>query len=194
MHAMILAMKFLLGSASDRKLETVKHVILSMNIDGNVKGHEVPSGVPPTPWDADTKTGARNRAINCRQLEPATEMCVGLESGLVIRYGDAYEEAWACVINLSGKEFLGYSSGLRLPQVIVDTMNLTGKGHNDVMRELRQEKGLLGTEKDTWGDYTGGQLLRNTSLEEALRNALIQALASETSLYHPSHAHEAEKS
>ena len=177
-------MKILVGSTSERKITTVRNVITSLELEAEVTGFAANSSVPSTPWDEQTHDGARNRAQNCRQTDPTAELCIGLESGLVIRYGEAYEEAWACVIDTRGRNFLGYSSGLRLPQTVINQMNQTGQTHQDVMTILRQDRGLPGDTKDTWGDYTGGQLLRDTSLEEALRNALIQAIAPAHSMYH----------
>lgn len=42
-----------------------------------------------------------------------------LESGLVERFGQIYEEAWACVISSEMNEYFGYSSGLKVPDSII---------------------------------------------------------------------------
>ncbi|MBW4061716.1 DUF84 family protein [Candidatus Saccharibacteria bacterium] len=177
-------MKILVGSQSTLKIETVRKVVAALSSDAEIFGLAAESNVPTTPWDDQTHDGARNRAKFCRQTDATADLCVGLESGLVIRYGNAYEEAWACAIDTKGREYLGYSSGLRLPQSVVEAMNQTGRDHGEVMRILRQDRGRPGDAKDTWGDYTGGQLMRDVSLEEALRNALIQATAPMHSMYH----------
>lgn len=39
-------------------------------------------------------------------------------------------------------------------------------------------------ERDTWGTYSGKLILRDISLAEALRNALVQTVPAKDSLYH----------
>ncbi len=55
--------------------------------------------------------------------------------------------------------------------------------HWEVMPELRKELNLT-THKDTWGEYSANMLIRELSLEEALRNALVQLFAPEGALFH----------
>lgn len=53
--------------------------------------------------------------------------------------------------------------------------------HCDMMTIIEKEFGKL--PNDTWGTYSGGAILREISLEEALRNALIQIAAPDNSFY-----------
>jgi len=53
--------------------------------------------------------------------------------------------------------------------------------HSEVMTLIEEEYGKL--PNDTWGTYSGGLILREVSLEEALRNAVIQIVAPEQSFY-----------
>lgn len=141
---------------------------------------DVPSGVPDTPWDEETKRGAENRAKEIIAAHPDV-YAIGLESGLVNRYEKTYEEAWCCIVH-QGKEYLGYSSGLMLPAIVTQEMADSGEEHGPTLRKIRKQIGIE-NDKDTWGLYTGYQLMRTVSLEEALRNALIQAVGNEKSLY-----------
>jgi non-canonical (house-cleaning) NTP pyrophosphatase len=143
-----------------------------------VTGVDVPSGVPDTPWDSETKQGATNRA---QTLAADVVYAIGLESGLVKRYGDIYEECWACVSH-DGRLYYGYSSGLQLPKYVTEKMSALQLEHGPAMRHIRMEKGI-DNDKDTWGLYSNYALLRIVSLEEALRNALIQIFAPEGHLY-----------
>lgn len=172
-------LKFLLGSASDQKIATVEKVVQSL-VDQpyTVTGKDVPSGVPDTPWDEQTKRGATNRAD---QLSDDGVYAIGLESGLVERYGNIYEECWACVV-YEGKYYYGYSSGLQLLQYVTDKMSALDLEHGPTMRQIRQEIGIT-NDKDTWGLYSNYALLRSVSLEESLRNALIQIFAPDGHLY-----------
>jgi non-canonical (house-cleaning) NTP pyrophosphatase len=176
-------MKVVLGSSSERKIKTAERIFNTFFKDKkvNVVGHPAVSGVPDTPYDKQTLDGARNRAMDSQKSHQG-DCFVGLESGLVERYGDLYEEAWACIITKDGKEYLGYSSGLKLPHYVIKKMKDLGKEHCDAMTVIEEELGKL--PNDTWGTYSGGILSRELSLEEALRNAVVQMVDSADSLYH----------
>ena len=173
-------MTIALGSASKRKIATVEKFLKEFFPDLTLRGAEVSSGVSETPHDQETKKGAHNRAIQVRILYPDSDLCIGLESGLVQRYSELYEEAWACILSKEGKSYFGYSSGLKVPNTLVTEMK-KGTPHAELMNRFDQ---LLGIQtKDTWGSYSGKLLSRDTSLQEALRNALIQVIAGEKSFY-----------
>ncbi len=177
-------MKYVVGSMSGRKIETVRKVVLQLfplERDIEVVGCDVQSLVPDTPYDDETYRGARNRAVHSKEKDPYAHYYIGLESGLVERYGHIYEEAWAVVITHESREYGGYSSGLKVPDYILERMKKENMEHSDVMELIEEEFGKL--PNDTWGTYTGGAILRTVSLEEALRNALIQITASENSFY-----------
>jgi non-canonical (house-cleaning) NTP pyrophosphatase len=173
-------MHIVVGSGSERKIGIARQVFARhLEVEVTAVGCEVASGVPETPHDRETLEGARNRALACRRLHDA-DYCIGLESGLVERYGQVYEEAWAIAIARDGTEHAGYSSGLRVPDYVLRRMEASGRKHYEVMTALEEE---LDLPHDTWLNYSGGVLPRWVSLEEALRNAVIQALAPEASLY-----------
>jgi hypothetical protein len=77
-------------------------------------------------------------------------------------------------------EYLGYSSGLRVPDLILSHMRSSGRPHYEVMAALEAERQLP---HDTWSNYSGGILTRQISLEEAVRNAVVQLVACESSFY-----------
>ncbi len=174
-------MKVIIGTTSKLKIETVARAIKGIaGVDPSIRGEDVASGVPDTPWDEQTKLGAVNRARRISETH-ADIYAIGLESGLVTRYGNTYEEAWCCIIH-QDTEYLGYSSGLMLPAIVTQEMAESGEEHGPTLRKIR-ERLEIENDKDTWGLYTGYQLMRTVSLEEALRNALIQAISGEKSLY-----------
>ncbi len=176
-------MKVIIGTKNQKKIDTVKSVFKEIFeiSDIEVISHNANSLVPEAPHDQETYDGARNRAIECSKLEPA-DYYVGIESGLVERYGNYFEEAWAVVISKEGVEQLGYSSGLMLPQVVADRMR-SGEEHNRIMADFDKKLNSPDDNRDTWSRYTGGYISRQVSLEEALRNALIQGVVTEHSLY-----------
>ena len=176
-------MKFIIGSASQRKIDVAKSVIDEFFKDAAtiVEGYASISGVPETPWDKETFDGAKNRATGAGLHVPGADYYIGLESGLIERYGHIYEEAWAVVVTGDGKEFYGYSSGLKVPDYVLSKMDGLKMPHSEVMTILEKEHNK--TANDTWGSYSGGMIVREVSLKEAIRNALIQAVAPEESFY-----------
>ncbi|HVV14826.1 MAG TPA: inosine/xanthosine triphosphatase [Candidatus Paceibacterota bacterium] len=174
-------MKIIIGSESKRKIEVAERTLRQFFKDElEVLGYKALSGVPETPYDKETFDGARNRALDAKVHAPDAELYVGMESGLIERYGHIFEEAWS-VILAGGKEYFGYSSGLKVPDFILAKMNALKMPHSEVMGMLEKEYDL--PPSDTWKTYSGGTILREISLEESLRNALIQVTAPEKSFY-----------
>ncbi len=175
-------MKFILGTQSQRKKKSVEKVLKQLLPDQNVEviNFAAESGVSETPWEQETFDGARNRAKAC--INEDADYYIGLESGLVKRYGHVYEEAWACILNKDHKEYFGYSSGLKVPDYITKKMESLKLKHWEVMKFLEEEHNLPGD--DTWGNYSSQMIVRDLSLEEALRNALVQIFAPKESFYH----------
>jgi non-canonical (house-cleaning) NTP pyrophosphatase len=172
----------MIGSTSKRKIEIAEKVLKELFDDEvSVEGFKASSGVSETPFDTETFDGAKNRAMQSREASPDAAYWLGVESGLVERYGHMYEEAWCVAISSSGEEFYGYSSGLKVPDIILNKMDELKLEHFHVMEMLEKEYAL--TDSDTWGNYSGGVLSREVSLEEAIRNAFVQIVAPEKSLY-----------
>lgn len=174
-------MKILVGTNNEKKLEVVRSVLKQLSQDEvKVSGISVDSKVPEAPIGRETLQGAYNRATECLK-NGGHNFYVGVESGLVKRYGYSFEEAWAVILHNDNK-YIGYSSGLLLPKIVIAKME-QGILHNKIMEELDEELNLPKNNRDTWSRYSGGAILRNVSLEEALRNAFIQALPAKNSLY-----------
>jgi hypothetical protein len=55
--------------------------------------------------------------------------------------------------------------------------------HCDVMDMLDRDEERLNND-DTWGTYSKQMIVKDTSLEEATRNAFIQVFAPKDSYYH----------
>lgn len=176
-------MRVIVGTKNQKKVNVVIDIFKNtLNIDNvTVDSHEAQSKVPEAPHNEETYTGALNRAKECSELGSA-DYYVGIESGLVERYGNMFEEAWAVIISDAGAINVGYSSGLLLPSIVVGRMK-NGEKHNDIMAYFDKKFNLPDDNRDTWSRYTGGNISRQVSLEEALRNALIQIVDSERNLY-----------
>lgn len=180
-------MKIIVGTNNKRKIAAVQSVVDSLSPADEVvvTGCSAESGVRDTPLDEETKTGAINRAKNSMECEPEADMYIGIESGLVVRYGEWFEEVWVAAI-YDGKTYTAYSSGIVLPQVVSDQLTNDVQNHPHIMDALRAEHEIdvhaeLGI--DTWGNYTGNKVVREVGLEEAVRNALVQIFPGEKSFY-----------
>ncbi|MFA6270404.1 MAG: DUF84 family protein [Candidatus Paceibacterota bacterium] len=175
-------MKFVIGSGSKRKIDIAEKVIKQFfNGEISIDSFGAKSQMPDIPWDKQTFDGARNRALDSKSNIAEGDYYIGLESGLIERYGHIYEEAWAVVVTKDDTEYNGYSSGLKVPDFILKKMDELKMEHSDVMTIIEKEYGKL--PNDTWGTYSGGTILREVSLEEALRNVFIQITAPENSFY-----------
>jgi len=118
-------MKFVIGSTSKRKIDTAEKVIRQLFVDGNiiVEGFPARSQMPDTPYDKQTFDGAKNRADDAKAHISDSDYYIGLESGLIERYGHIFEEAWSAVVSADGREYFGYSSGLKVPDHILKKMD-----------------------------------------------------------------------
>jgi inosine/xanthosine triphosphatase len=175
-------MNVIIGTNNQAKIAIVTTVLneLYPSKPHTITGEDVASGVPDTPRDEETKQGAFNRASTAAALSPNT-YGIGIESGLVQRYGMWFEEAWACVV-VGEKTVYGYSSGLPVPPYVLQKMKENNLEHGPAMHHILAELNRP-DERDTWGTYSDKLILRDVSLQEALRNALIQMISSDNSLY-----------
>lgn len=163
---------FILNTKNHTKKTAVEEVLrayLKENFSLIVK--DLPINFPETPKGKQTYQGAKRRAEKIFKDYNQKIIAVGLESGLVKRFGILFEEAWCCII-FKKNYFFGYSSGLEIPKEI--QKRLAKEKHKDIM--LKLEKRINLSSKDTWGIYTNGLLPRKESLKEAFRNAFLSLL------------------
>jgi non-canonical (house-cleaning) NTP pyrophosphatase len=166
-------MNIKVGTKSKLKIEAVQEIASMYLIhQPTIIGYEVESGVPSTPFNEQTYQGAKNRAYYLYKQKSTNVncLCLGLESGLVYREGYLFEECWCVIIDNKGKEYVGYSSGFKLPEDIVVRIE-SGETHLTIMTEKGQELDIH--EKDTWAIYSNNKLLRSISIKEAIRNTLL---------------------
>jgi len=107
------------GSRNPVKLAAVRAVLERVQPALQLEGVEVASGVPDQPMgDEETQRGARNRAMAALQLTGA-ELAVGLEGGVVaLADGRMRSCAWAVVVDRDGREGMGGSLSMPLPDLV----------------------------------------------------------------------------
>lgn len=178
-------MKIIIGSTSQRKIDIVHSVFKEFYRQENieVEGISVDSGVSNTPYDEQTPTGAINRAKEAKEMNDEADWYVGLETGLTKRYGlGVFDESWAVVMEGKSvpRSFVAYSSALPVPNYVLVRMAENKREHSDEMTFIEKECNLP---NDNWNTYSRS-LKRETSLYEALRNAIAQSIKNDGNLYH----------
>ena len=107
------------GSSNPVKVQAVREVLRFIAPEATVAGVAVESGVPDQPWgDEETIRGARARAIAARDAL-STELGVGIEGGVVASAdGTLRTCAWAVVVGEDGREGIGGSLAMPLPESV----------------------------------------------------------------------------
>ena len=114
---------FVLNSENQIKKIAVLEVLkLYLKNNFSLIAKNFPINFPETPKGKETYQGAKKRAEEIFKFYNQKIAAVGLESGLVKRFGLLFEEAWCCII-FEKNYFFGYSSGLRLPKTIQKKVN-----------------------------------------------------------------------
>lgn len=105
------------GSANPVKVEAVRAVMRRIVPDAEIISAAVASGVPDQPWgDAETILGARARAVAACAARSA-DLGIGIEGGVVANAdGTLRTCAWAVVVDATGREGLGGSLAMPLPE------------------------------------------------------------------------------
>jgi non-canonical (house-cleaning) NTP pyrophosphatase len=173
-------MKLILGSESPLKRKAIGNVLSEFKSkktfekEMEIVSKKVNHDLPITPVDDDTFLSAKKRVeLLINENVNEYDFFVGIESGLIKRYEIWFEECWCIVANKKNRFYYGYSSGLSLPDSIVDRMK-KGEKHSEIVEEI-SKKNIL---KETWSVYTKGTILRVKSIEESFRNAFYYALTS----------------
>jgi non-canonical (house-cleaning) NTP pyrophosphatase len=162
-------MKIISGTESSLKLAVITEFLKSnYNFKVDLICTNADSGVPETPYADDTYKGAINRAQFCfDKFKDPSAMYIGIESGLE-RKLESYFEFCVCCIFFKGSYYYGISSEMMLP-LSISTRLEDNETHEHIMQELDKQSSL--NIKDTWHHYSQGQIKREVSLFEAIRNA-----------------------
>ena len=111
--------RVVVGSSNPVKVGAARTVLRRVAPAVEVIGHGVPSGVPDQPWgDEETIRGALARARGACALEGA-ELGIGIEGGVVAMEGGGVRTcAWAAVVTRDGREGVGGSLAMQLPDEV----------------------------------------------------------------------------
>ncbi len=112
--------RVVVGSANPVKIAAVRAVLERLQPAIVVVGVAVPSGVPDQPrGDEETQAGAIARARSALRHATDADFAVGLEGGVVVLPNGAMRTcAWAAAVDRTGREGLGGSLSMPLPEVV----------------------------------------------------------------------------
>jgi inosine/xanthosine triphosphatase len=167
------------GSTNPVKVGAARTMVQRLAPRAEVLGVAVPSGVPDQPWgDDETLRGAIARARAARAAHDA-DLGIGIEGGVVAEAdGGVRSCAWAAVVGRDGREGIGGSLAMRLPDRVAQLVRggvelghamdaLTGE-HN-----VKQGVGAVGI-------LTAGLVTRQQAYEVLVAYALVPFLSDET--------------
>jgi inosine/xanthosine triphosphatase len=165
------------GSTNPSKLEPVRSVFASLEPALQVRGVNVPSGVPDQPmgWD-ETALGARNRARAALEVSGAI-YGVGLEGGFVENADGAWLLSIAAIAKSDGKEGLACGGWLQLPRRVAARVR-AGEELSAVIDDLAGESGTK-TRGGAIGFLTIGRFSRSQMWAGAVELALAPLLSAE---------------
>ncbi len=162
-------MKVHVASGNPKKVELVKQLFSYYfpNHAIEVTHSVVDSGVPNTPWDAQTKSGAINRAMNALTTIPGCDYYIGIETGLTTRGIDLCEETWCALVSSDGNRFFGYGSGNIISK---QTKSRVLENKTTNTKTLEVWNALI----HAWELYSGSPEQREMGLKSAIETCLIQ--------------------
>jgi inosine/xanthosine triphosphatase len=146
-------MRILVGSENPIKHEAVHEAFSHYYEDIEIVGLKVPSGVPDQPINEETLRGAENRAEILKELNESenyeAEFFVGVEGGIIKKYGKWFAFGGMCIMHKSGKRSFGTSAHFELPQMVSKRL-IEREELGDVMDEIikmkntKQNMGAIG--------------------------------------------------
>jgi inosine/xanthosine triphosphatase len=168
--------RVVVGSENPVKIGAVRAVLRRCATEPTVHGVAVPSGVPDQPWgDDETRAGAIARAHAALEADPAADLGVGLEGG-VVREPDGTVRtcAWAAIVDRAGAVSTGGSLAMWLPPSVVALLD-AGVELGHAMDQVAQ---AAGTKRGPGavGLLTGGLISRQAAYEPLVTYALARWL------------------
>lgn len=156
------------GTINPAKIKAISQAFNDIFGEGtcHIEGVAVDSGVALQPMtDAETKTGARQRVMNARQLRPHADFWVAVEAGIE----DDCAFAWMVVENnrLRGES---RSASFILPAAVMQGIHAGRELGEEMARltgitNIKQQGGAIGA-------FTAGKLTRTSVYHQALILAL----------------------
>ncbi|MCQ2070438.1 MAG: inosine/xanthosine triphosphatase [archaeon] len=164
-------MDIAVGSANHVKVEAVRCVMERIYGEVRVTGFEVDSGVPPQPFEGQTRQGAINRA---KAVLEGHDLAVGIEAGVFEKEEGLYDYQYCAVLDSGGRLTVGTGSGFMYPPPVVDLVR-KGMTVGDAMKAVFDEKDI-GKGQGAIGFLSKGLLDRKGLTEQSVTAAMVPRL------------------
>ena len=167
----------IVGSTNPVKIAAVRAVIVRVWPTCEVRGIAAESGVAAQPFgDADTRQGAETRAAVALASDPAADLGVGVEGGVVVEPdGSMRTCAWAVAVDRTGARGTGGSLAMPLPELVATRIR-AGEELGHAMDAISR---TVGTKHGSGavGILTAGLIDRQRAYEPLVSYALVRWLA-----------------
>lgn len=166
------------GSTNPVKVAAARNVLVRAGLTARVEEIKVASTVRDQPFgDNETIRGALARAHAARQALGG-ELGIGIEGGVVDENGSMRTCAWAAVVDASGREGVGGSLAMSLPESVARLVREDGLELGLAMDRLTGEHNVK-QRQGAVGILTAGLVDRQAAYEVILAYALARFLTPE---------------
>jgi len=124
--------------------------------------------------NAETETGARNRAAHAKTLSPGADMYVIIENGIFEENKRYIDKAVVLCITRDGREEIAISEGVEFPNDCVEEARRRGF-KNWTAGKIMQERGLVADHADPHASL-GNKKPRTQILTETVASAFANLL------------------
>ena len=159
------------GSTNPVKVAAVRSVMERIYGEVRITAEDVPSGVPPQPFEEQTHQGSENRA---RAALKDHDMAVGIEAGVFRMLDGLYDIQHCTIISKDGKVTYGHGSGFRYPDSI-SKLVLEGMTVGDAVKEVYGST-EIGKKQGAIGLLSKGLLDRKSLTEQSVMAAMVPRL------------------
>ena len=161
-------MDIAVGSANQVKVSAVRSVMERVYGEVRITAVDVPSGVPPQPFEGQTHEGSRNRALAALGDH---DMAVGIEAGVFEMLDGLYDIQHCTIVSRDGRETYGHGSGFRYPDAIAALVR-DGMTVGDAVHEVYGDTDI-GKKQGAVGLLSKGLIDRKTLTEQSVTAAMI---------------------
>ena len=161
-------MDIAVGSANQVKVSAVRSVMERVYGEVRITAVDVPSGVPPQPFEGQTHEGSRNRALAALGDH---DMAVGIEAGVFEMLDGLYDIQHCTIVSRDGRETYGHGSGFRYPDAIAALVR-GGMTVGDAVHEVYGDTDI-GKKQGAVGLLSKGLIDRKTLTEQSVTAAMI---------------------
>lgn len=173
-------MRIAVGTKNEAKVKAVTQVMRSVWPNSVIIPLSAPSGVSDMPLsDEESFTGAANRANFALQAAPDCTYAVGMEGNVQKIYGHYFLRGCVVILDQTGRQGLGQSGAVMLPQTWTDRL-LQGEELGPLVQELMNDPlNMIRHTGGTNGILTGGLYNREMEFVHATQTALAPFISPE---------------